>query len=169
MNTAVKWYAIKVKWRSEKLVLSQLAIKGITAYTPMRSKVSCYVRKTVTRQLPLLPTYIFVQINHADYVKVLETEYVFNFVRIGGNMMPVSEQEIDILRRIEGLDASYAVSETDFNVGQNVMVGLGPLYGMGGIVTAIKSKGKVVVNINSLGMALQIEINKNALQATRAV
>jgi transcriptional antiterminator RfaH len=160
-----KWYAIKVKFRSEKLVMTQLNTKGIEAYTPMRPVVRRYARKMVRRNLPVFSTYVFVHIDYKDYVRVLETEYVYGFVRIGRQMEPVKEAEMILMRRIEGLGIDYTTTEIDFTAGQKVRINSGTLLGMEGIIRQIKSKGKMMVHFESFGVALMIEINKSHLEA----
>lgn len=76
-------------------------------------------------------------------------------------MRPVQDREIEILRRIEGIEEDLILTEVEYGLGQSVKVSNGPLFGMKGIISQIKSKGKLVVNFDSLGIALQIEINKN--------
>ena len=76
------WYAIKVKYKSEKLVLMQLDKKGVTTYAPMRNYTKRYQRKIVHHTVPILPCYLFVQIPAQDYIKVLETEYVLSLIHI---------------------------------------------------------------------------------------
>jgi len=158
------WYAIKVKYKSEKLVLQQLDKKGVTSYAPMRSYTKRYQRKIVHHTVPILPCYLFVHISTQDYIKVLETEYVYNFVKTGPQLRPVQDKEIEILRRIEGIEEDLILTEVEYGLGQSVRVSNGPLFGMKGIISQIKSKGKLVVNFDSLGIALQIEINKKQLE-----
>lgn len=162
------WYAIKVKYKSEKLVLQQLEKKGVVSYAPMRNYTKRYNRKIVHHTIPILPCYLFVQIGENDYVKVLETEYVYHFVKIGYQLTPVHNFEIEILRRIEGIEDDLTISEVAYKAGQTVKVSNGPLFGMKGIISQVKSKGKLVVNFESLGIALQIEINKKQLEPSAA-
>lgn len=162
------WFAIKVKYKSEKLVLQQLEKKGVTSYAPMRNYTKRYNRKIVHHTVPILPCYLFVQISDRDFVKVLETEYVYNFVKIGNQLTPVHDYEIEILRRIEGIEDDFNLTEVEYQKGQSVKVSNGPLFGMQGIISQIKSKGKLVVNFDSLGIALQIEINKKQLEPSTA-
>lgn len=159
-----QWFAVKVKYRSEKIVIAQLERKGIEAYTPMRRYTRKYVRKIVHRMVPVLSTYVFVHIDRKQYIPVLETEYVFGFVKIGKQLSPVTQEEMDILHRIEGLDENYLLKEVRYQTGQRVRVNNGTLFGMQGIVSEIRSKGKLIVNFDSLGVALQIEINVNQLE-----
>ncbi|MBK8842615.1 MAG: UpxY family transcription antiterminator [Saprospiraceae bacterium] len=158
------WYAIKVKYKSEKIVLQQLDKKGVISYAPMRNYTKRYKRKIVHHTVPILPCYLFVQIPAQDYIKVLETEYVYNFVKTGPQLRPVQDREIEILRRIEGIEEDLILTEVEYGLGQSVKVSNGPLFGMKGIISQIKSKGKLVVNFDSLGIALQIEINKKQLE-----
>lgn len=162
------WFAIKVKYKSEKLVLQQLEKKGVTSYAPMRNYTKRYNRKIVQHTVPILPCYLFVKISDRDFVKVLETEYVYNFVKIGNQLTPVHDYEIEILRRIEGIEDDFNLTEVAYEKGQSVKVAHGPLFGMKGIISHIKSKGKLVVNFDSLGIALQIEINKKQLEPSTA-
>ncbi|QLH28394.1 MAG: UpxY family transcription antiterminator [Candidatus Parvibacillus calidus] len=166
MNTWVgkQWYAVKVKYKSEKVVIAQLERKDIEAYTPFRRYTSRYLRKIVRRMVPVLSTYVFVHIDRKQYVSVLETEHVFGFVKVGKLLSPVTQAEMDILHRIEGLDEKYAFKEVRYQTGQRVHVNNGALFGMQGIVSEVKSKGRLIVNFDSLGIGLQIEINVNQLE-----
>ncbi len=159
-----QWFAVKVKYRGEKVVIAQLERKGIEAYTPMRAYTRRYVRKIVHRMVPVLSTYVFVHIDRKQYIPVLETEYIFGFVKVGKQLLPVTQEEMDTLHRIEGLDENYTVKEVRYQAGQRVRVNNGALFGMQGIVSEIKSKGRLIVNFDSLGVALQIEINVNQLE-----
>lgn len=158
------WYAIKVKYKSEKLVLSQLEKKGVTSYAPMRNYTKRYQRKIVHHIVPVLPCYVFVNITEQEYVRVLDTQYVFGFVKIGQQISPVHDNEIDILRKIEGIDEDLIFTEINYGIGESVNVSNGPLFGMKGIISEIRSKGKLLVNFDSLGITLQIEINKKQLE-----
>jgi transcription antitermination factor NusG len=89
---------------------------------------------------------------------------VYNFVKTGPQLRPVQDREIEILRRIEGIEEDLILTEVEYGLGQSVKVSNGPLFGMKGIISQIKSKGKLVVNFDSLGIALQIEINKKQLE-----
>lgn len=89
------WYAIKVKYKSEKIVLQQLDKKGVISYAPMRNYTKRYQRKIVHHTVPILPCYLFVQIPAQDYIKVLETEYVYNFVKTGPQLRPVQDRDRD--------------------------------------------------------------------------
>ena len=93
------WYAIKVKYKSEKIVLQQLDKKGAISYAPMRNYTKRYQRKIVHQ------------------------------------LRPVQDREIEILRRIEGIEEDLILTEVEYGLGQSVKVSNGPLFGMKGIIS----------------------------------
>lgn len=77
-----RWFAIYTKYKGEKRVVKSLSKKGIKAYTPLLKKTKRYTRKIKSYEVPLLSCYVFVKISQKEYIRVLETEHVINFLKI---------------------------------------------------------------------------------------
>ena len=73
-------------------------------------------------ELPLISCYVFVRIIHAEYVKVLETENVINYVKFGKDIIPIPEQEINTLKQVVGDMEADVIAEPKFYKGDEVEV-----------------------------------------------
>lgn len=163
------WYAIHTKYKCEKFVVNALESKGIIAYTPLLEVTKEYTRKVVTRAIPLINCYAFVFVQPEQFVRVLRTEYVFSFLKIGKEIVTVKEEEIDLLKRITGEYNDVKAEEIEYIEGMEVEVIAGNLTGVKGILIEKKSKHNFLVELRSLSYQLKINIDPNQLRITQKV
>jgi len=160
-----KWFAIYTKYKCEKYIVDNLNSKNIEAYIPLLNVTKRYTRKIKKYQVPLLNSYVFVRIIKEDYVKVLQTEYVMNFVKIRKNLIAIPEEEIDLLKRIVGeYQDSITTTNIDWVEGSEVEVISGSLTGLKGTLINKKNKNRFSVNLNHIGIQLQIDIEPGLLR-----
>ncbi len=159
-----RWFAVHTKYKSEKIVQRMLAQKNVNAYLPLQKKVRKYQRRVSSVELPLISCYIFVNITKADYVKVLETEYVVGFVRFGKDIIAVSEQEINLLQRIINEDIDVFVEKTTFYEGDEVEIAFGNLLGLRGKLVAVEGKNRMLVELEQLGYTLQLSVENDMVR-----
>ncbi len=162
--TEAKWFAVYTKYKREKLVAARLEAMGVEYYLPLMQVTRHYVRKKKVLQLPLINCHIFVKITKASYIKVLQTPDVLRFVKIAKNLLAIPQYEIDLLHRVLGSNQEVFVNETSFLLGDKVEVIGGQLTGLKG--TLIKSNGKnnLLVQLDSLGLDLEMYIDKKLLR-----
>lgn len=159
-----QWYAIHTKYKCEKYVVDALLRKSIEAYSPLLTTVKQYTRKVVTRQIPLINCYVFVYISQDDFVRVLQTEYVFKFLKVGNELSVVRTEEIDILKRITGEFNEIVAEATDYTEGMEVEIIAGNLTGVKGKLIEKQSKHNFLVELESLSYQLKINIDPNNLR-----
>lgn len=159
-----KWFAIYTRYKREKLVYKFLDKKGIKAYLPINNVVRKWDRKVRNVELPLINCYVFVNIVKAEYVNVLETENVLNFVRFSNNLISIPSEEIELMKRITGVFNNIELLDEKIEKGDEVEIVGGPLTGMRGRLTEKDSKKKFIVELNNLGYGLMIEVNPNTLR-----
>ena len=121
-------------------------------------------RKVRNVELPLINCYVFVNIVKGEYVNVLETENVLNFVRFSNNLISIPSEEIELMRRVTGEFNNIELLNDQIVKGDEVEIVGGPLTGMKGRLVEIGSKKKFIVELNNLGYGLIIEVNPNALR-----
>ena len=158
MTDISRWYAVRVKYKAEKLVVKQLESAGITVYCPLKRYTKKYQRKVRHHQTALLPCFVFVNIDLKCYVEVVNKSYVLGFVKLGEEIVPVKDYEIELLKRIEGLALNTQVISGSIEKGTLVEVNQGPLLGLKGIVTDIRSGSRLIVQLESLPLSLSMEI-----------
>jgi len=164
-DTEKKWFAINTKFRCEKFVANQLQKKNIEAYLPVIKKTKRYLRKIKNYEVPLINSFIFVNINKEQYIPTLETEYVFKFLKQGKDLISIPEEEIQILKRVAGDCIVAEISDPNtLSSGDEVEVVLGPLTGMRGIVINKAGKKSFHVELKTIGYSLKVKVDLSLLK-----
>lgn len=164
-QTEARWFAVYTKYKCEKYVAEQLSKKNIEAYVPIISKTKRYARKIKHYQIPLINCYVFVCINKADYVPTLETEYVMKFLKQGKDLLCIPYTEIETLKRVSGdVEEIHSLENSIFMAGDEVEVMSGHLTGTRGKIVSRAGKRNFVVELNTIGYQLSIQIDLNLLR-----
>ncbi|MEM9991908.1 MAG: UpxY family transcription antiterminator [Bacteroidota bacterium] len=153
-----RWFAVHTQYKREKLVQKALAKQGITAYLPLRKFTRHYTRKVKTVELPLISCYVFVKITKASYLKVLQTEYVLEFVKFSRNLIAIPESEMEIMRRVIGEAELIDVQPQGYQVGDQVEIIGGELTGLKGKLVEVEGKKRMVIALERLGYMLYIQV-----------
>ena len=131
-ETIPKWFAVYTRYKREKLVHKFLEKKGIKSYLPINKVVRKWDRKVKNVELPLINCYVFVNITKSDYINVLETENVLNFVSFSKNIISIPSNEIEMMRKVTGEYGNIEVCEKNIDEGSLVEIVGGSLTGMRG-------------------------------------
>ena len=165
-----RWFAVRTRSKSEKLVQRMLEKKGVTAWLPLQKIMRRYTRSTRLTERPLLNAYVFVKIVTAQYVSVLETEHVAGFVRFSKDLLSVPQWEIDVLKRItleEGLEVE--VVPGGLTEGDWVEIAAGNLMGLRGRVVKVEGKRKFQIELQHLFHSLLITVDAAFLEKTGGI
>ena len=95
----LEWYVIVARPRSEKAVAQALANKGVEVYLPVYRGRYRSAGRFQDVDLPLFPQYVFCRIGAWSRAYVLSTPGVFRFVVFGNTLAPVSDSELEGVRR----------------------------------------------------------------------
>jgi transcriptional antiterminator RfaH len=158
-----RWFAVYTGFRKEKRVRDLLTKKGIRAYLPLQHHTRVYTRKVKEVSIPLISCYVFVHITKQDYVRVLETQHVLQFVRFKKDLLAIPAMEIDILKRIVG-ELELTIEPASLQQGDRVEIIGGQLTGLRGTLAATKGKQRLLITLETLGMDLQLEVDPKYLQ-----
>ena len=153
-----RWFAVYTRYKREKVVRKQLEDKGIVTYLPLQKLVRRYTRKVKHVELPLISCYIFTKIKKSEYVPVLETPDVVNFVKFSKNLIAIPEEEIHILQRVVGENIEVDVDQNSYQEGDEVQIIGGQLTGLKGKLVKTDSNKNFVVELENLGYSLRMEI-----------
>lgn len=163
-----KWFAIYTKYKCEKYVAEQLAKKGVAAYVPLITKIKQYTSKVKRYDVPLINCYVFVKITKDQYVKVLETEYVFSFIKQRGSLISIPDNEISLLKRIVGEIDDIAAGNIEMGIGDEVEIIGGNLTGIRGRLVMAQGKNKFIVQLYSIGMQLSMIVDIGLLRLLKS-
>lgn len=153
------WYAIFTKPRAEKKVYQRMLDQDIEAFLPMIKTVRQWSDRKKTVEVPLISSYIFVNMEEKDLYKTLPIQGTVNVLKHLGKPAKIRSEEIENLRILTGTDESSQI-ENCINVyhGDDVEVINGPFMGL--IATCIREghKHRVMVKIDSLGSCFNVDI-----------
>ncbi|MFK7979542.1 MAG: UpxY family transcription antiterminator [Saprospiraceae bacterium] len=163
--TEAKWFAVYTKYKREKTIEKDLTRQGIQAYLPIQHLTRIYASKKKKVQMPLISCYIFVKITKAEYLSVLQTESVVNFVRIAKNLISIPEREIEIMRKVvgEGIPV-MAEPSSAFRKGDQVEIIGGNLTGLSGVLIDNHGAKEVIIDLESMGYSLRMTLEAKFLR-----
>lgn len=162
-----RWFAVYARYKREKLVARRLQEKGIECYLPLQQLTRYYTRKVKKVELPLISGYLFTRITRQEYVPVLETQDVVQFVRFSRNLISIPEREIDVIRRVVGENVDIEVQPGSFRPGDAVEIIGGQLTGLKGILLERRSDKNFVIELDSLGYSLLMQVDPALLRRIR--
>ncbi|MCB0551043.1 MAG: UpxY family transcription antiterminator [Phaeodactylibacter sp.] len=166
-GTESRWFAVYARYKREKMVAQRLRQKGIECYLPLQRLTRHYTRKVKHVELPLISGYLFTKITRQEYVPVLETQDVVQFVRFSRNLISIPEREIDIIRRVVGENIEIEVEASSFRPGDAVEIIGGQLTGLKGILMERRSDKNFVIELDSLGYSLLLQVDPALLRRIR--
>jgi transcription antitermination factor NusG len=155
-----RWYAAYTCTNHERRVAQQLAERQVENFLPLYRSVRRWKDRRKELQLALFPSYIFVHMDVADRLRVLQLPGVVNLVSFGGVPAPLPDSEIEGLRN--GLmNEGRAESHPYLAAGRRVRIVDGPFSGIEGIVVRRKDKLRVVLSISLIRRSVAIEVSES--------
>jgi transcription antitermination factor NusG len=151
------WFALYTKPRNEKKVAEALQKIGITAYCPLVTRIKQWSdrKKKVTE--PLLPSYVFVQLEEQQRKEVFQVNGVVQYVFWLGKPAIVKDHEIEALQsQLSHPDPVLEVVMTAWQPNAAVQIPDGPFKGQEAIVQNI-SPTKEKLLIQSLNLYVTLE------------
>ncbi|MBO0911132.1 MAG: UpxY family transcription antiterminator [Acidobacteria bacterium] len=152
------WYAAYTCSRHEKRVAEQLEERGIEHFLPLYRSVRRWKDRKKELELVLFPGYVFVRLDLAHRVRVLELPGVVRFVSFNGQPAALPGDDIDGLR--SGLSHNLVAEHHPFlNVGRRVRVISGPLSGAQGILVRRRNDARLVISIEAIMRSVAVEVD----------
>jgi transcription termination/antitermination protein NusG len=157
-ETPPHWYAVRVRSNFERTVSTVLGHKGVEQFLPTYRSRRIWTDRVKTMDLPLFPGYVFCRIPLDERNRVVTTEGVVGLVGAGRQPLPVTESEIEAIRRIV---QSQSPSEPwpFLKIGQKVRINYGSLAGLEGILIRVKTSWRLVVSVTLLERSVAVEID----------
>jgi transcription antitermination factor NusG len=159
-ETEARWFAVYTRYKREKMVLKRLSEAGREIYLPLQKVTRYYTRKIVHTELPLISCYVFARVVKKEFVPILEDPDVLFFVKQRADLLSIPEREINILKAVTGEGIPVEVHKMDElpKAGDEVEIIQGRLFGMKGFLLETRNRKMVVIELETLGMALQLQL-----------
>jgi len=153
------WYAAYTFAKHEKRVVRQLEERRIQSFLPTYRSVRRWKDRKKVLDLPLFPSYVFVQMNATSRLQLLSLPGVLGLVCFQGKPAPVDSDEIESLR--QGLAESTIVHPHPYlKAGRRVRIRSGSLAGVEGVLVRKRDCARVVLSISLLQRSVSIDIDE---------
>ena len=162
-----EWYAVKCKYRCEKRLMQEFLALDIETYVPIQKKLKLYTSGKKRVESVLISSHIFVRIDRASYMDVLQHIHVYGFLHFSNHLIAIKEYEIDIMKRVVGESSDIRIDSTDYNIGDEVQVIGGELTGLTGQLVD-QTNHNFKISLSSLGMGLLIYVDPKHLTKLRS-
>ena len=153
------WYAAYTFAHHEKRVTRQLEEHRIQAFLPTYQSVRRWKDRRKVLELPLFPSYVFVQMNAKNRLDVLRLPGVLGVVSFQGKPAPVASAEIENLRH--GLvDRTTIHPHPYLKAGRMVKIRSGSMAGLEGVVVRKRGSIRLVLSISLLQRSVSVDIDE---------
>lgn len=148
------WYVIYTKPRNEKKVADRLKQIGVDVYCPMITMVKQWSDRKKKVEMPLLNSYVFVNLNEKDRELVFQVSGVVRYLFWLGKPAVVREEEIEALQ--DGLKETITSFEVSaIKIGDLLPIPTGPFQGKEGIIKQI-NKNRLQLILKELGVLITL-------------
>lgn len=152
------WFAIYTRPKNEKKVVAGLEKIGIEVYCPMVKQVKQWSDRKKKVEVPLINSYVFVNIEESDRNIVFEIPGVVRYLFWLGKPAVIQEQEIEVLRAsLKGILSTVEVN--GIQPGDNLTISNGPFQGKEGVVSQVE-KNNIRLVLKELGVVITISKEK---------
>jgi transcription antitermination factor NusG len=157
----MSWQVLYLKPRTEKKMAEYGEKLGVRYYLPLRREVKIYQRRKVTVDKPVFPGYFFASCNREQRVDLLKTNIIVR------TLEPTDERrflrELAQVRRALKVDPTLGAVAA-LKRGRRVRITAGPFMGIEGLVHGLKSVNVVRLNVEMIGQAIAVEVDKDYLE-----
>ncbi len=150
------WFVLYTKPRNEKKVAAQLEKMGLRAYCPLVTEIKQWSDRKKKVETPLIPSYIFIQIDSADRDLVFQVPGVVRYLFWLGKPAIVRDNEISTLK--EWVDGNHKIKVEGIQAGDVMKIEIGPFKGQEGIV---KEVGENRLQLLLVSVGLKVTLTKN--------
>lgn len=159
-ETNLKWIALYTRARHEFSVARQIQKMGYETYVPKQTELHQWSDRKRFVEVPLIPSYVFIKIPLKFYYKVYDAHGIVRIVMFNGRIAIISDEEIDMVKKVEKCNEVKLVSTREFEDGNEVEIVDGKFIGFRGRVLNIRNGNEVGIIVEELGMTLIVNKGK---------
>jgi transcriptional antiterminator RfaH len=150
------WVVLHSRPRCEKKVADYCKRNELPWYLPLRKKIHQYGSRERSFWSPLFPGYVFCMVTPAKKSDIRQNRYV-------ANLLDVLDQEklVEQLRQINhALTVGEVVEVMPYlDSGRHVKVTGGVMKGLEGIVSRVKGRTRVIINVDMIRQSVAVEVD----------
>jgi len=158
------WKVLFVKPRTEKKITEYCAIYSIPYYLPLREQSYRVQRRMVTSDIPVFPGYVFVKLDPMRRLEMLKTNLVSKILEPENTRKML--KDLVMVRRALQINPTLQTT-APLAEGRMVRIVSGAFMGIEGRVTRLTKQTKVILNIELIGQAIAVEVDRLDLEIMR--
>lgn len=165
---SLPWFAVRIKSNCERRSAASLQARGFEAFLPTYIEKRQWSDRQTLSEFPLFPGYLFCRLDQTLRSPVLSVPGVIGIVSCGLQMLPVSDEEVDAVRR--AASGSHAVQQWPYlRIGHRVRVTQGALTGVEGLVVEEGKNLRLVLQIHLLQRSISLQIDRDCIEPLKDV
>ena len=162
------WIAALVQMNTEQKSSTKLTKLGITNYVPTQSEVHQWSDRKKKIERIVIPMIVFVQVDKETEKTLRTYSFIYKFISYPGQKEAaiIPDEQIERLKfMLKNAETAVEVSDSIFEVGEEVEIVRGPLKGLFGELCYFeKNKPMIGVYIELLGYAC-VSVNKTDVKS----
>lgn len=160
------WYVVYTKSKFENVVFEGFSKKKFEAFLPKMKVLSKRRDRRKMLDKPIFPGYVFVKSSMCaeKHIEILKTVGVVNLIKNRKGPVPVDEESINSLKIMVTEKSENLITGSRFQPGDRVRVIYGPFTGVVGVLNKLKGKERVIVNFDSLGQFVSVDVDREDVE-----
>lgn len=155
-----RWFALRVKSRCEKVVVTRVQHKGLEGFLPLYESRRRWSDRPKSVELPLFPGYVFCRLDPHHRLPLLTIPGVLHLVGSGKIPIPIDDREIAAIQR--AVSSGLWTEPCPFlEAGQRVLLEDGPLAGLEGIFVGTAKQQRIIVSLTLLKRSVAVAIESH--------
>lgn len=150
------WFVIYTKPRNEKKVTEQLLAIGIEAFCPMITTIKQWSDRKKKVTIPLINSYVFVQLDEVHRFKVFDVPGVVRYVHWLKKPAVVRENEIQALKELTDKTINN-FSIDQLRKGDDFLVPAGVFKDKKGNIEEVRNNS-IKIKLEELGVVVTIQL-----------
>jgi transcriptional antiterminator RfaH len=164
-NDEIRWNALIVKSRMEKLTGRQLSEIGLETCVPVQRQLRQWCDRQRWIDVVLFGGYVFVGLKPEQRNLVYKSPYVMKFVQFGGKVGSLTDEEVRLIKCLGDLPEPVQIENTSLpQLGEEVEIISGVLSGFKGYLLAQQGRRRISLSLNSLGCFAEVEVPAAAIR-----
>ena len=132
---------------------------GYDAFLPMVESIRIWSDRKKKISSPLISTIVFVKSERSKLYETLEANGALGILKYIGQPAIIKDQEIENLKILMHDSSEVSpIENVDFEAGEDVLVTQRPFTGLVAKSLVIKGKQRIVVTVEALGSALEVNL-----------
>jgi transcription antitermination factor NusG len=157
---AANWYAVQTRARNEKVISERLQEQGLTTFLPLVTEIRRWSDRKKKVELPLFSCYVFVKLaisNNQERTRLYRTNGVFGIVSMGGQAIPIPDEQIDALRTVVAGQVAWS-AHPFLKVGQRVRIRGGSMDGVEGRLLSCEGDRTLIISVDAIQRSLAVRV-----------